>query len=340
MSVVLLALTLAACISGPARQATHDLGGSDHTGVDVSHANSSIADPPYFVYESEGGTIELRSPSSGAVTDVLEKVGQTITSNGLAESADGRDVYVTLIGKTNLYIEQISTVTKKQILVLDGVQPAVSPDNQYLAYAPGPDYMNILAVRDLSSGKTIRINLSNLLGPSTDLLNATITWLGDGSDVVIRPGYEVTPANSGAASDKAPLADSCSSASSKATCLIVVHFDSSKGTLAAHIVVIHDLGGNFSVISAADSDPRSLVLAIWGTKTDLYEITLSGSAVHVIRLLTLPMVLPVAFDLLGTHLFYIVGHGPTALWVAKIASGRLDQAHRLISNPDLSDIAW
>jgi hypothetical protein len=108
MSVVLLALTLAACISGPARQATHDLGGSDHTGVDVSHANSSIADPPYFVYESEGGTIELRSPSSGAVTDVLEKVGQTITSNGLAESADGRDVYVTLIGKTNLYIEQIS----------------------------------------------------------------------------------------------------------------------------------------------------------------------------------------------------------------------------------------
>jgi hypothetical protein len=106
------------------------------------------------------------------------------------------------------------------------------------------------------------------------------------------------------------------------------------------MVVINGIGGNFNVISVADRYSNALIMAAWGEKTNLYEITLSSSTAHVTHLMTLPMVLPVAFDLLGTHFFYVVGHGPTELWVAKIDSAGLVQAHRLIANPESSDVAW
>lgn len=340
ISAASLALFLSACVSGSAQQTNPPRGSRAHAGLDLAGVDSSLSDPPYFVYDTTGGKSELLSPSNGALVEVLGKFGDALTTNGLAESSDGKDVYVTLIGKKKLYIEQISTVTKKQTVLVNGVQPALSPDAKFLAYASGPEYTNILAVREMSSGKTTSINLSSLLGSSTNLLDATITWLGDGSDIVIEPGWDGSSTSTISAS--APSAkNSCSAVSPvKATCLIEVHFDASNGTLSPRLIVIHDLGGNFSVISGADSDPHSLTFALWGKKTNVYEITLSGSATHVTHLLTLAMVLPVAFDLMGTHLFYIVGHGPTDLWVANIGPGHPVQAHRLVANADVSDIAW
>jgi hypothetical protein len=106
------------------------------------------------------------------------------------------------------------------------------------------------------------------------------------------------------------------------------------------MVVIRGIDGNFRVFSGADALAHTLVVAAWGEKTNLYDITLSGTTGQLTHLVTLPMVLPVAFDLLGTHFFYIVGHGPTEMWVAKIASGGLVQAHRLIANPISTGVAW
>jgi hypothetical protein len=334
-----LALILAACISGPAEHDSAHLGGAK-SGLAVAATNSTLTDPPYFVYDSAGGVSELRSPLNGTVVEVLGKFGDSLTSNGLAESANGQDVYVTLIGKSDIDVEQISTATRKKTIIASGMEPAISPNRRFLAYASGPKYRDILAVRNLTSGKTTSVGLLNLLGSSTNLGSATITWLGDGTDIVIDPAEDATGTSSGSTDSTSGAAHSCSAVSDKATCLIVVHFDSTNGTFASRRIVIPQLGGTFGVISAAGNESHSLVLATWGETTNLYDITLSGSTAHVTHLVAMSMVLPVAFDLLGTHIFYIVGHGPTALWVAKIASGRLVQAHRLIASADVSDIAW
>jgi hypothetical protein len=335
---VSLALILAACTAGPTELGGSHLGG-DKTGLVVAPTNTTVTDPPDFVYDSAGGTSELRSPLNGAVVEVLGEFGDSLTSDGLAESSNGQDVYVTIIGKSDIQVEQISTVTKKRTFIASGMEPALSPNRLLLAYASGPKYIDILAVRNFTSGKTTSIDLLNLLGSSTNLGSATITWLGDGTDIVIDPAEDATGTSSGS-TDSSSAAHSCSAVSDKSTCLIIVHFDSKNGTFSSHRIVIPHLGGSFNVISTADSESHSLVLATWGETTNLYAITLSGDMAHVTHLVALPMVLPVAFDLLGTHIFYIVGHGPTALWVAKIASGRLVQAHRLIANADASDIAW
>jgi hypothetical protein len=195
----------------------------------------------------------------------------------------------------------------------------------------------------LISGKTTTIDLAKLLGPSTDLLGAsfeTITWLGDGSDILISPSEDATPTRMGSSNGSASCARSYSGVSpTKATCLILVHFDASTRTLTSRMVVDDDLGLSI-VLSGADREPLSLVGATFALKPNVYQMTLSGSRIQVNRLLTLPMVLPVAFDLLGSHIFYIVGHGPTALWVATISSGHLAQPHRLIANAELGSMAW
>ena len=332
-----LALVFAGCNSGPAGQAISPGSGGNARIGGVS-ANNSLSDPPYFLYASPGGPAELRSPSSGAVIKVLGQFDQALTNNGFAESPDGKDAYVTLIGKKQLFIEQISTVTRKQTFFANGVQPAVSPNEHYLAYAAGPNDIDILAVRNLSTGKTTLVNLSSLMGSSMNLLNGTITWLGDSSDIVVIPAGDAVATASSTSPSTASTATSCS-ALPKATCIIVVHLGVSNGAFTSHLVVILGISGNFKVFSGADMYSRTLIVATWGENTNLYNITLSGSTADVIHLLTLPMVLPVAFDLLGKHFFYITGHGPTELWVAKIASGHLVEAQRLTDNPT-GEIAW
>jgi hypothetical protein len=259
----------------------------------------------------------LRSPSSGVVTETLGQLGQPLTNNGIAESPDGKNIYVTLIGKKQLYIEQISTVTKKQTFFADGVEPAVSPDDRYVAYSAGPDDTKILAVKSLSTGRTSSVNLSSLLGSSTSLMTGTITWLGNGSDIVVMPSPDAVATASIAppAADSTPR--SCRDVP-QAVCLIVVHLNTSDDVLTSHLVTVSGISGNFNVIAGAGEYPSTLVMAAWGEKTNLYDMTLAGSTVHVTHLVTLPAVLPVAFDLVGSHLFYISGHGPAELWIAKM----------------------
>lgn len=78
---------------------------------------------------------------------------------------------------------RLEVATGRQAFIADGAQPALSNDGTQLAYAASP---RGLAVRDLATGHTRTIGLDQL-GTAANLLNATIGWLGDGSDLAIIP---------------------------------------------------------------------------------------------------------------------------------------------------------
>ncbi|MFZ0664215.1 MAG: hypothetical protein WAM97_00555 [Acidimicrobiales bacterium] len=337
-------LMVSSCVSGPRAQAT----ARPQHGVAVALSSSStIADPPYFVYTTTNGTVEFRSPTTGALVKILAHFGQALTGNGSSLSPNGSNDFVSLIGRKDLYTERIHTSTAAALFEVDGIEAAVSPSGKYLAYTPGPDYSSTLSVKNLSAGSVSTINLESLLGKDMDLMNSTITWLGDGSQIVIMPsGVASATAHRDSVSSvslqsQSAKSDSCSASMARTSvCLILVHFSASRSALTAERVVVNGIGGVFNVISAAQSRPRTLALAAWGEHTKVYWLTFSGTAVQVSHLVTMGMVLPVAFDALGTRLLYVVGHGPVYLWVTKFGAGHLVDAHKLLNSNDMSGATW
>jgi hypothetical protein len=307
-------------------------------------AYRSIVDPSSFVYvtNTPGGlstTVELRSPATGRIVKMLATFGDAFTNNGLALSPDGRHVYVTLIGHRTLRIIRIDTADKLRSFIADGELPAVSPDGRLLAYGAGQFGSGRIAVRNLVSGATRSIDLTRLVGRSMDLFNGSVTWLSGGSDVVAIP-VPVAVLTSHRPHAGRPIS-SCSAIQSRATCLVVVHVPPSGHPLSARIVVLRGMPKPFLGITGATARPRSLLLGESVTnRAIIARVTLAGASASVVRSLSLGPVLPVAFDLTGTHVLYLVGHSPPALWVAQIAPGRLVDPHPLIRNADLENAAW
>ncbi len=71
----------------------------------------------------------------------------------------------------------------------------------------------------------------------------------------------------------------------------------------------------------------------------VYTADLTKGARSFTRLFSLPPVLPFAFRARGTELFYLVGHGPTALWLAKVTSDGLKDAKMLNADVGLNGFA-
>jgi hypothetical protein len=291
------------------------------------------ADPPSFVYVGVGSRVELRSAATGRLVKRLANYGSSFTNNGLAVSPDRADVYVTLIGHRGLRIERIPVAGGKRRFVAAGEQPAVSPDGRWLAYvAARHPRSQRLAVRDRTSGRTRTIRLGPLVGRSADLLNGTVTWLGDASHVVAIPG---PVAHAVVAGPPGVDGGACGSA----TCLIVVHV--ARRGLTAHRILLPRVPDAAMKFSGEGARPRSLLLAdISGPRTTVDRIALHGLRTHVVRLLSRRDVLPIAFSPSGARLLYLVGHSPPALWVARLARGRLAHAHRLIRDARLGEAAW
>lgn len=94
-------------------------------------SRSPAVDPPYFlmVTAQDAGTtsrVELRSPLTGRLAAVVGRFGSAFTNNGLTQSRDGRDVYVTFSGARTLTIERIDVRTASRTVVADGERPALS----------------------------------------------------------------------------------------------------------------------------------------------------------------------------------------------------------------------
>lgn len=306
-------------------------------------AASVPAPPGEFVSIAQGHgnplawNMALYSSSTGALTRRLATFSElSFTNNGLAFAPDGGAVYFTLIprhARRRFYLRlmRLDVATGRQTLVADGAQPALSDDGTQLAYAAFP---RGLAVRDLATGQTRTIGLVTQLGQAADLLDATISWLADGSDVAIIPS---APAWDLVGRRPSP-ARWCGTTDAHAV-VVFVHVPAPPAPLSADCVHLGRMALNPAIaLSGSQASPSSLLLATdsYGDSTRVEQISQTGTTT---RVLTIRDSLPLAFDPTGTHLMYLVGHSPPVLWEATVANGHLSDRRRFPKH-SWGPIAW
>jgi hypothetical protein len=290
----------------------------------------------YLVVAGSGLDFQVESSSTGSVVKDLGAVPGW-TNNGLALSPDGQDVYVVVNELSTLAIERLSVANGTETFVADGEQPSISPDGHLLAFGTGPTSSGgqTLAVRDFTSGKDQSIDLRRLLGGQTDLLNASIIWLGDGSKIVVLPGSVGNDLMGGATPPALP--GSCSGVSASDTCLIVVSVRAGHPLIAKR-VLLGGLRPGISLIGASGSSDI-VTIGFDGHHTGVYTADLTSGARSFTRLSYLPSVFPLAFRARGTELFYLTGHGRTALWLARVTQHGLRDTKMLDADIGLSGFA-
>lgn len=298
------------------------------------------ASPSTFVVVTQG-VRELRSQMSvysattGAMVRRLASFSdRAFTNNGLAYAPDGSAVYFTLIPRHarpfSLRLMRLDVATGRQSFIANGAQPALSNDGAQLAYAASPQG---LAVRDLSTGQTRRIALRQL-GAAANLLNATIGWLGDGSDIAIVPAP--------AAWDlvgRPPKLRWCGTTQSRAV-IVFVHVPAPPAPLTTDCV--HLAGRALEARSALAGDPASPTTVLLATDTRdgatrIERIAQDGATSPV---LTIPNSMPLSFDPSGTHLLYLVGHHPPVVTEATITGGHLTNGPWRNPHLNLGALAW
>jgi hypothetical protein len=130
---------------------------------------------------------------------------------------------------------------------------------------------------------------------------------------------------------------SCSAASVNDTCLIVVG-DPAGHRLTAKRVILSGLRSGGPVIAASGSSDL-LIPAFGGRHSGVFKADLADGARSITRISSLPSAIPLAFGARGATLFYLVGHGPEALWMAKVTPDGLKDAHMLNADVGLSALA-
>lgn len=303
------------------------------TPVSAAPTAQAAKDPPNFVLANQSGNdFEVESAVTGKVVKDLGGI-PGYTNNGMALAPNGRDLYVTVNRATSLDVEAIDLGTGGETFIADGEEPSISPSGRFLAYGSGPAGSQDLVVRDLASGSVRSIHLQALLGQETDLLNASITWVG--SRVVVVPGGVANDLMGGA--PPVPLPGSCSAVPASSSCLIVVA-SGVGGKLSATRAVLRGVGVGDAVVGA--SGRSDLIVATFGTHSAaVYDADLASDAPTVTRLFTVPSALPVAVSASGRELFYLRGHGPVSLWVGQVSRHRLINARMLNANVALAGLA-
>ena len=256
-------------------------------------------------------------------------------SEGFELPGEPRAVYFTLIpqshtGRFYLKLMRIDVATGRQTLIAEGAQPAINEGGSRLAYAAFPQG---LAVRDLANGQTRTIGLAQL-GTAANLLNATIGWLGDGTDIAIIPAPSASDLGA-----PTPIRHWCGTTQTHAV-IVFAHVPAAPAPLTARCVHLPapELGPVAMALAPTPRSPTTLQLATYasGDKTLVERITQSGTVTPV---LTIRNALPCSFDPFGTHLLYLVGHSPPKLSEATISDGHLTPVPWL--HPiDLGALAW
>jgi hypothetical protein len=302
------------------------------TPVSAAPSARAAKNPPNFVLANQSGNdFEVESAVTGKVVKDLGGI-PGYTNNGMALAPNGRDLYVTVNRATSLDVEDIDLETGGETFIAEGEEPSISPSGRYLAYGTGPAGSQDLVVRDLASGSVRSIDLQALLGQETDLLNASITWVG--SRVVVMPGGVANDLMGGA--PPVPLPGSCSAVPASSSCLIIVT-SGVGGRLSATRAVLRGVELGDAVIGA--SGRSDLLMATFNHSATVYEADLAAGAPTVTRWFAVPSALPVAVGADGRELFYLRGHGPVSLWVGQVSRHRLLDARMLNANVALAGLA-
>ncbi len=309
----------------------------------VLGSRGSFDGPSVFAAVGGDNTLELRSAATGQVVEELGRVGQSWTNNGFAFSPDGRDVYLTVVPKArrwkSLLLEQVSVSTHRWRLIGRGEQPAVNPDGRLLAWASGEGRSATIVVEDRATGDRSQINISRLLGSNTDLLNASLGWLGSGDQLAVFEWCCAVAARAPATGDRSGAPGH---RSGQATFhLVLVSFGRGGGLTARRVHLPR--GSEIPESVGSDVTHPNSVLVSWlgpGDRATIDRLRIAGSEATLTPVLTVAQAQVLSFDPLGRRVLYIQGHSPPNLWTARIGQGQPSAARELIHKSNLDPVAW
>jgi hypothetical protein len=270
------------------------------------------AGPPEFADSGVVGqriVLELRSARSGLVIKRLRAFRSSFTNNGLALSSESDSLSSTLTPQikprsSNRLIEKISTLTGALEQIAHGEAPAVSRDGRQLAYVTGPHARSI-AVRDLSSGRTRFIDVTDLVGDQADVINGVLTWLSGGRQVALvttttrpdfsagGPGHRIAP--------RAGAHGACSHSAVR-VCLVVLNLSDDQSVITATTDALPDPFSPITAIGGDIDSPRSILVAHLGSRDSavMERVTLNGQSLRISQLVAIRAGLVVSFDTGGT----------------------------------------
>jgi hypothetical protein len=186
-------------------------------------------------------------------------------------------------------------------------------------------------------------DLGSLLGSGGNLLNeGGISWLGNGSELVVVPGITASEAAAGTAASAAAGTAAGAGGGTAGGALappgrqpyIVVKLGPD-GLAARKIVVPDPYQEPFQLVSGDLSQPRAFLVARmgFGAPGTITRVSLRGAGYRTQLIARLPLgVMPVVIAPHGDRVLYLVGHAPPVLWTAAIRNGRLTGQHRLFAD--------
>lgn len=280
-----------------------------------------------------------------AATGRMRLVARVGTGNGFALAPDGASVFVVgpaRGGRETTEIREVRVATHRIRFIADGADPAVSPDGRYLAYATGAGFRR-LAVRDLRTGRTRAIDVTGLIGRDATFLNppGAVTWLGDGSQVVVMPqpvGIPSEPqpdlAGPQSAGRKPGQEPVCGSDAVSRQCLVVM--DTATRRLTARRVFIPAYRQTpVTVLSGEVGTAHTLLASAdgLGVPGAVWAVRISARHVSQTRLAPLPAgALPQAIAPAGDRILYLATSATPALWIARISNGQLTRQRKLYTD--------
>lgn len=330
IAIVIAGVALVAFRTGPQSNST-----------DTSHwavKPFTMRVPRSYVALSEsavgGNQVVERVPiATGGFVPTAGDVEAINAGYGTALLPNGRDLFYVSTPGNAVKLMRVNLVTGVQtVMVPWGVDPAVSPDGQWLAYASqhDPD----LRVRDLATGETRKINLAKVFGhyPAP-----TVTWLDDGTDIAV--------ADQGFCKELQKT--------ETAACLAIVHVGADGLTARRFIIQAPGRFGEKAdiAISGDTAQPRSMILALSGQLithglsagpfwTGIYRVALGGSSVSLTKLGMVRGFVAEGIDPSGHEL--IVSRGPldgSGQAIVTIDGTHLTPPRRLRGNPP-TELAW
>jgi hypothetical protein len=346
-STAALCLLLATLIvfvigGGAALMLRHQRDQLNMPGVGGEPHRTRLMDPGSFVVVLSRPTgarvLEVRSSVSGRTKMVVPGIGPDFTNNGLALSPDRTAAYVTFIGEHRLQIDRIGLADGRRVLVADGEHPAISPDGRRLAYTDALGASQTIAVLDLNTQSTRKINLARWMAGGTDLLPGSITWFGDGSDIAVLPGRAAVRVDGGALTASTGHRGTCAELPS-ATCILVVHDGSGRQPMSVTRSAVQFRGTPMALAANADNPGSILIATIEGSTTTIYEVTPTRPTGSVQALHHLRAAIPLTFAADGRHLLFERVNS-TGLWVADIGQHGGIHTRELSGTGQAEAAAW
>jgi hypothetical protein len=251
--------------------------------------------------------------------------------SGLAFSPDSASVF---LATQEVRISAISAGSGKSVSLARGLYPAVSPDSKYLAYATG-SAMTRVAIRNLASGRTRSIDLAGQLGAGASLqsLGSTITWLGDGTQLIAVPAPDAArlSLSPGGGARAGPVNACGQQNSSRGLCVVVVDIGR---TLSAHQVFIRGTSAqdDYLLLGGDLTASRAFFIAQAQASPDVVARVTIGRGTAVARpVLRVPqhgVALAMAPD--GDQVIYQPRSSRSTLWAGTVRHGRVTRPHLLL----------